>query len=125
MIWTHYNTQLKEVVGPDFFTSEPCNRLVYSKDYSIEDFAGDYTPGVVVKHGSSDETAEIVRIANEQNIPLHTWGGGTSMSGNPLAAILLGSYPQDYLVDIVPETRSLECPLPVGHGILLAYTRPV
>jgi glycolate oxidase len=78
-------TKLKEIVGEKYVSSELCDRLVYSKDYSIEGIADDYTPDIVVKPGSSDEVAQIVMIANQMDVPIYTWGGGTSMSGNPLA----------------------------------------
>ncbi|MFW9767222.1 MAG: FAD-binding oxidoreductase [Candidatus Thorarchaeota archaeon] len=76
---------LTEVVGEKYVSSELCDRLVYSKDYSVEGIADDYTPDIVVKPRTSDEIVKIVKIANELNVPIYTWGGGTSMSGNPLA----------------------------------------
>jgi len=76
---------LKNIVGDKYVSSELCDRLVYSKDYSIEGIADDYTPDIIVKPGTSDEVSEVVRIANQMNVPIYTWGGGTSMSGNPLA----------------------------------------
>lgn len=78
-------SMLKEIVGDKYVSSELCDRLVYSKDYSIEGIANDYTPDIIVKPGTSDEVTEVVKIANDMNVPIYTWGGGTSMSGNPLA----------------------------------------
>ena len=78
-------TKLREIVGEKYVSGELCDRLVYSKDYSIEGIADDYTPDIVVKPGSSDEVVQIVKIANQMDVPIYTWGGGTSMSGNPLA----------------------------------------
>ncbi|MGY5858954.1 MAG: FAD-binding oxidoreductase [Candidatus Thorarchaeota archaeon] len=77
--------KLVELLGSKYVSSELCDRLVYSKDYSIEGIADDYTPDIIVKPGTPDEVARVVTLANEMNIPLYTWGGGTSMSGNPLA----------------------------------------
>nr|KXH71736.1 MAG: hypothetical protein AM325_02560 [Candidatus Thorarchaeota archaeon SMTZ1-45] len=76
---------LIEIAGDRHVSSELCDRLVYSKDYSIEGIADDYTPDIIVKPGTSDEVVEVVKIANQMNVPIYTWGGGTSMSGNPLA----------------------------------------
>ncbi|MGD9382065.1 MAG: FAD-binding oxidoreductase, partial [Candidatus Thorarchaeota archaeon] len=77
--------RLKNIVGPEYVTEELCDRLVYSKDYSIEGIADDYTPDLVVKPGSVEEIEQIVAAASEFKVPLYTWGAGTSMSGNPLA----------------------------------------
>ncbi|MFW9787294.1 MAG: FAD-binding oxidoreductase [Candidatus Thorarchaeota archaeon] len=77
--------KLQDILGKRFVSSELCDRLVYSKDYSIEGIADDYTPDIVVKPGSSDEVCEVVKLASQMDVPLYTWGGGTSMSGNPLA----------------------------------------
>ena len=76
---------LIEIAGQKYVSSELCDRLVYSKDYSIEGIAEDYTPDIIVKPGTSDEVARVVALANKMSIPIYTWGGGTSMSGNPLA----------------------------------------
>ena len=76
---------LIEVVGKKYVSSELCDRLVYSKDYSIEGIADDYTPDIIVKPGTSEEVERVVKLANKMNVPIYTWGGGTSMSGNPLA----------------------------------------
>ncbi len=76
---------LVDIVDKKYVSSELCDRLVYSKDYSIEGIADDYIPDIIVKPGTADEVVEVVKIANHQNVPIYTWGGGTSMSGNPLA----------------------------------------
>ena len=77
--------RMVQVLGRKYVSSELCDRLVYSKDYSVEGIADDYTPDIIVKPGTSEEVAKVVMIANEMDVPLYTWGGGTSMSGNPLA----------------------------------------
>ena len=59
---------LVNIVGTKHVSSELCDRLVYSKDYSIEGIADDYTPDIIVKPGTVDEVAEIVKIANEMNL---------------------------------------------------------
>jgi glycolate oxidase len=76
---------LIDIVGEKYVSSELCDRLAYSKDYSIEGIADDYTPDIVVKPATTDEIVRIVHTASRLNVPLYTWGGGTSMSGNPLA----------------------------------------
>jgi glycolate oxidase len=77
--------RLAKIVGTRYVTTELCDRLVYSKDYSIEGIADDFTPDIVVKPGNAAEVIEIVHAANDADIPVYTWGAGTSMSGNPLA----------------------------------------
>jgi glycolate oxidase len=102
--------KLVNVVGSSFVTRELCDRLVYSKDYSIEGFAGDYTPDLVVKPGNVEELLEIVKLANDLDIPIYTWGGGTSMSGNPLAVehgLVLDMKRMNRIIEVDPDNLTI------------------
>ncbi len=102
--------QLKVIVGPEYVTEELCDRLVYSKDYSIEGIADDYTPDFVVKPGSVDEIERIIALANEFKMPLYTWGAGTSMSGNPLAVhrgIVLDTKRLNQVLEVDPDNLTI------------------
>ncbi|MHA2396446.1 MAG: FAD-binding oxidoreductase, partial [Candidatus Thorarchaeota archaeon] len=101
---------LKDIVGNKFVSSELCDRLVYSKDYSIEGIADDYTPDIIVKPGTADEVAEVVKIVNQMNVPIYTWGGGTSMSGNPLAVehgVVLDMKRLNQVLEVDPDNLTI------------------
>ncbi|MFW9804792.1 MAG: FAD-binding oxidoreductase [Candidatus Thorarchaeota archaeon] len=102
--------QLKSIVGPKYVTEEICDWLVYSKDYSIEGIADDYTPDLVVRPGSVEEIEKIVGVANEFEVPLNTWGAGTSMSGNPLAVhhgIVLDTKRMNQVLEVDSENLTI------------------
>ncbi len=103
-------TMLRDIVGSKFVSGELCDRLVYSKDYSVEGIADDYTPDIIVKPGTSDEVAAVVMVANEMNVPIYTWGGGTSMSGNPLAVehgIVLDMKRLNQVLEVDPDNLTI------------------
>ncbi|OLS27443.1 MAG: putative FAD-linked oxidoreductase [Candidatus Thorarchaeota archaeon AB_25] len=102
--------KLRDIIGDKYVSSELCDRLVYSKDYSIEGIADDYTPDIIVKPGTADEVAEVVKIANQMNVPIYTWGGGTSMSGNPLAVehgIVLDMKRLNQVLEVDPDNLTI------------------
>ena len=102
--------KLRDIIGDKYVSSELCDRLVYSKDYSIEGIANDYTPDIIVKPGTADEVAEVVKIANQMNVPIYTWGGGTSMSGNPLAVehgIVLDMKRLNQVLEVDPDNLTI------------------
>jgi glycolate oxidase len=106
----HLFEKLVNVVGPNYVTIELCDRLVYSKDYSIEGFAGDYTPDIIVKPDSIEEVQQIVEIAIDLGVPIYTWGGGTSMSGNPLAVhrgIVLDMKRMNRILEVDPDNLTM------------------
>ena len=101
---------LTDIVGKKYVSSELCDRLTYSKDYSIEGIADDYTPDIIVKPGTAEEVVEVVKIANQLNVPIYTWGGGTSMSGNPLAVehgIVLDMKRLNQVLDVDPDNLTI------------------
>jgi glycolate oxidase len=101
---------LVETCGRQYVSNEICDRLAYSKDYSVEGIAADYTPDIVVKPANSDEVVRIIKAANEFNVPLYTWGAGTSMSGNPLAikhGIVLDMKRMNRIVEIDPDNLTI------------------
>ena len=68
----HLESILTEIVGKEYVSSELCDRLVYSKDYSVEGIADDYTPDIIVKPGNTDEAVQIVEAAGKLKIPSST-----------------------------------------------------
>jgi glycolate oxidase len=74
-------SSLKDVVGDDFVFSDADNIDKYSKD-ETEDFS--FPPEVVVKPDTAEEISRILKLANENLIPVYTRGGGTGLSGGAL-----------------------------------------
>ncbi len=74
-------TRLQEIVEPGD---------VLTETFDIEPYSHDETPGlksfpeVVVKPAKKEEIVEILRLANEQKIPVTPRGGGTGLSGGAI-----------------------------------------
>ncbi|MCA1040506.1 FAD-binding protein [Bacillus infantis] len=74
--------KLKELTGsPKRVLEEEADLFSFSYDASF----GTYRPDLVLQPVTAEETAGIVRLANEFQIPLYPRGRGTSLSGGPLA----------------------------------------
>jgi len=102
--------RLVEIIGGEHVSKELCDRLVYSKDYSIEGIARDYTPDIVVVPADADEVVRVVEVANELDVPIYTWGAGTSMSGNPLAVehgIVLDMKRMNRVLEVAPDNLTI------------------
>src|SRR5438067_12522321 len=73
--------RLRSIVGPGALIHSPAELLVYECDgYTIEK----NTPEVVVFPTSTEQVVEIVRVANELNVPFLPRGAGTSLAGGCL-----------------------------------------
>jgi glycolate oxidase len=85
--------RLRRIVGPDAVLTSATDLMVYECDgYTIEK----NTPDVVVFPTSTQQVVEVVRAANEFDVPFLPRGAGTSLAGG--------------------------C-LPVGGGVLISLTR--
>jgi glycolate oxidase len=74
-------TQLKLIVSDRFFLADDEDLQHYGHD-ETEQLV--YLPEVVLKPGSTDEIAAIMRICNEHKIPVTPRGAGTGLSGGAL-----------------------------------------
>lgn len=81
---------LEAIVGSEHVSTRETDLLTYSVDaYWMPQMWLDRghrtpTPDVVVHPASTDEVAAIVRIANEQRMPVVPWGGGSGTQGGAL-----------------------------------------
>jgi glycolate oxidase len=75
--------ELRRIVGTANLLIEPEEKLVYECD-GLTMFKA--TPEVVVFPTSTQEVAEVVCLANREQIPYVARGGGTGLSGGALAA---------------------------------------
>jgi len=73
---------LQRIVGPANLIQNPEEKLVYECD-GLTMFKA--MPDVVVLPTSTQQVAEIVRVAHQQRIPFVARGGGTGLSGGALA----------------------------------------
>ncbi len=77
--------KIKAIVGPEHATAEEFSRRSYTRApfYAIGGGGRGRTPGIVVRPGTTEEVAEIVKLANYENMPVVPKGGGGSVSTFP------------------------------------------
>ncbi|MCX8110707.1 MAG: FAD-binding oxidoreductase [Syntrophorhabdaceae bacterium] len=73
--------ELRLILGDDGVSTGQSVRELHSHD---ESFHTPVLPDVVVFPNSKDDVSRIVRVANDNNIPITPWGVGTSLEGNPI-----------------------------------------
>lgn len=73
---------LQNIVGQSFLFTDDATRNHYGHD-ETEDYV--FPPAVVVKPGTTQEISDIVKLANQYNIPVVPIGGRTGLSGGALA----------------------------------------
>ncbi len=76
--------ELRNICGKENVITDDYNLDVYSRDYT-EDFS--FKPEVVIKPGTSEEISKIIKLANNERIPVYPRGGGTGLSGGALALL--------------------------------------
>lgn len=74
--------QLEAIVGTSFLFLDPQTRHDYGHD-ETEDY--NFPPAVVLKPGTAEEIASIMRIASQYSIPVTPIGGRTGLSGGALS----------------------------------------
>jgi len=72
--------QLKKIVGSEWVHEEIEKRICYSYDATRLE----YLPEIVIKPASEEEISQILKIANQNLIPVYPRGAGTGMSGGSL-----------------------------------------
>ena len=77
-----FTEQLSAITGSQYVFTDEATRLHYGHD-ETEDYS--FPPTVVVKPGTTDEVAAIVRLANEYKIPVVPIGARTGLSGGALS----------------------------------------
>ncbi len=72
---------LRKIVGSERMSTGESVLDLHGKD---ESFHPRQRPEVVIWPLNAEEISQILRIANERRIPVTSWGGGTSVEGNPI-----------------------------------------
>ncbi|MBN1399480.1 MAG: FAD-binding oxidoreductase [Anaerolineae bacterium] len=94
---------LQMIVGEDNVSLRGADLEAHSVD---ESWADPHLPDVVVWPSSSDEVAAILAYANERDLPVVPWSGGSSLEGNPIpvhGGILLAMYRMNQVLEIREE----------------------
>ncbi|MGQ9543366.1 MAG: FAD-binding oxidoreductase [Candidatus Bathyarchaeia archaeon] len=100
--------RLRGIVGGRNVLSDETELLCYSYD------ASHYhnLPDIVVFPGSTGEVSEIIKLANEEHIPVTPRGAGTSLSGGPVpvkAGIVLILSRMSKILDFDQENLTVTC----------------
>lgn len=79
--WEMIVQKLTAILGEERVTNDPLDLLCYSKDASIETGV----PNVIVFPETTQEVVEIVKLANEKEVPVIPRGAGSNVSGGAIA----------------------------------------
>ncbi|MHA1652741.1 MAG: FAD-binding oxidoreductase [Candidatus Thorarchaeota archaeon] len=74
--------ELEDIVGEEYVSTRPDVLLTYS--HSASTGYDRRIPGAVVKPGSTEEVAEILKVANKYKIPVTPRSGGTSLQAEAI-----------------------------------------
>lgn len=91
---------LQAIVGPENASVRSADLEAHSIDESC---VTPCLPDVVVWPGDTEQVASVLRYANEHEIPVVPWSGGSSLEGNPVpvnGGILLAMYRLKEIVNI-------------------------
>lgn len=100
---------LRSIVGPDAILTQPEDLIPYSFDGTA---ALQQLPGVVVFVRSAQEVAAVLRLANDEGIPVVTRGSGTGLSGGSLPSpdcIVLCTVRMNRILEVDPANLTLRC----------------
>ncbi|TFG24673.1 MAG: FAD-binding oxidoreductase [Promethearchaeota archaeon] len=74
--------KFKEIVGDDYFFSEYEIRWTYAFGGTI--FRKDWIPDLILVPQTTEQVSQILKLANDNNIPVTPRGSATSLSGGPM-----------------------------------------
>ncbi|MHA1105268.1 MAG: FAD-binding oxidoreductase [Promethearchaeota archaeon] len=113
--------KLKEIVGSEFASNNPVDLYIYSQDPG----ASEPRPvDFVVLPKTVEEVQKIVRLANQEKIPIVPMGGGLTLSGLVIPnrkGIVMDMKRMNEIIDISPLSRYALIEAGVTSGQLLAY----
>ncbi len=110
--------RLAEIVGSEYVTDEQFILLTYTRDFGTQP---PRWPSFVVRPGSAEEIAAIMRLANELGIPVSPRGGGSAQEGGCLSegGIVLETLRLDEIVEIDEDTGTVTVEAGVTFGKLM------
>ncbi|MFA6931007.1 MAG: FAD-binding protein, partial [Lentisphaeria bacterium] len=110
--------ELVDAVGSDYVNAGDSDKLGHSIDYywvpEVWHDRGKETPkpDFVVHPGSAEEVSKVLKIANQYQIPVVTWGGGSGSQGGALpvyGGIILDTKRMNKVIKIDEESLSVTC----------------
>jgi D-lactate dehydrogenase (cytochrome) len=105
---------IRKIVGPERVSTGESVLELHSKD---ESFHQRRKPEVVVWPLRTEEISQILKMANEKQIPVTPWGAGTSLEGNPIpveGGIVLDLQQMNHVL----ELRTEDLQVRVEAGVL-------
>lgn len=104
---------LDEAISQGRVAYEPSVREHYATDESPHEGV---LPDAVVWPATADEVAAVLRAANEREIPVTPWSGGSGLEGNAIpveGGIVLNTFEMDH-IEVAPEDMEAT----VGAGVI-------
>ncbi len=110
--------ELADAVGAEFVNSGDSDKMGHSIDYywipELWHDRGKETPkpDFVVHPGSAVEVSKVLKIANQYQIPVTTWGGGSGSQGGALpvyGGIILDTKRMNKVLQIDEQSLSVTC----------------
>lgn len=77
---SHIINRLAKIVGEENVCTDPAEIFCYSRDSTPFQYFAD----VIVRPAKTTEVSEVMKLANENRIPVYPRGSGTSAAGSPL-----------------------------------------
>ena len=102
---------LKSIVGEDHVHGDLFDRINYADTSLPYDVEKENLPDIVVQPGNAQEVSEILKYANNHNIPVTTYGSGTSLifSSKPKHRGITMSTERLTSVEINEDCQYFEC----------------
>ena len=101
--------RLISICGTDAVFHESSDLLVYEYDGSVDDVVETARPVAVTLPSSTEQVAEIVKVARQFGVPVTPRGAGTGLSGGAVAhdsGIVIALTKMDRVIDISQEDRT-------------------
>ena len=73
--------EIANKIGEEKVSTEKFHRMTYSRDWSPRDAKETILPDLVIVPSTTEEVAEVVKIAHKHRIPVVPFAGGTGMGG--------------------------------------------
>ncbi len=92
--------KLANIVGAEHLSTGKSDLKLHSHDQS---FHPAHLPEVVLHTTAAQQVADILKLANDNHIPVTPWGAGSSLEGNPIplhGGILLSLAKMDKIVEV-------------------------
>jgi len=110
--------RLAKIVGPAYVTDEQFILLTYTRDFGTQP---PRWPSFVVRPGMMQEIAEVVRLANELEIPVSPRGGGSAQEGGCQSegGIVIETLRLDDIIEIDEDTGTVTVQAGITFGKLM------